>query len=144
MITDTYPFMASYNKTQYLFQSQGKQGKILKVVVFTHIGGDLWNLGFGDAYDGKIDDLVVSNNQDITKVISTVAQIAYAFFTDFPKRSIEIKPIDERRRSLYNDVFRRHFIHIEPSFHVIGSINGIEELYHPDNFYDSFKLKLKF
>lgn len=146
MITESYPFIASSNQTQYFFQSEGKQGTILKIVIFTHIIDDLWNLGFGDVDmdKGTIDGLVVTNNQDVAKVIGTVAKITYAFFADFPERSIEIKPVDERRKTLYNYVFKKHFKDIHLAFHVIGSINMVEELYNPNNLYDSFKLKLKF
>jgi hypothetical protein len=145
MIAESYPFIVSSNQTQYFFQSEGSQGKVLKIVIFTHIVDDLWNLGFGDVdvKSGYIDGSIVTNNQDVAKVIGTVAKIAHAFFADFPERSIEIKPVDERRGRLYNYVFQKHFKDIYPSFHVIGSINMVEELYDPNNFYDSFKLKLK-
>jgi hypothetical protein len=146
MITESYPFIASSNQTQYFFQSEGKQGVIWKIVIFTHVIDDMWNLGFGDIdmKTGKIDGSVVTNNQDVAKVLGTVAKIAHVFFADFPKRSIEIKPVDDRRKRLYNYVFQKHFNDIDLSFHVIGSINQVDELYNPNNSYDSFKLKLKF
>jgi hypothetical protein len=145
MIAESYPFVVSSNQTQYFFHSEGRQGKILKIVIFTHIIDDLWNLGFGDVdiKSGYIDGIIVTNNQDVAKVIGTVAKIAHAFFADFPDRSIEITPIDERRGRLYNYVFQKHFKDIQPSFDVLGSINKVEEPYNPNNFYDTFKLKLK-
>ena len=145
MIAESYPFVVSSNQTQYFFQSEGSKGKILKIVIFTHIIDDLWNLGFGDVdvKSGHIDGLIVTNNQDVAKVIGTVAKITHAFFADFPERSIEITPVDERRGRLYNYVFQKHFKDIHPSFDVLGSINKVEEPYNPNNFYDTFKLKLK-
>ena len=145
MIAESYPFVVSSNQTQYFFQSEGSKGKILKIVFFTHIIDDLWNLGFGDVdiKSGDIDGSIVTNNQDVAKVIGTVAKITHAFFADFPERSIEIKPIDERRGRLYNYVFQKHFKDIYPSFDVLGPINRTEEPYNPNSFYDSFKLKVK-
>jgi hypothetical protein len=145
MIAESYTFIVSKDKTQYFFQSEGKQGVIWKIVIFTHIIDDLWNLGFGDidVNTGQIDGQIVTNNQDVAKVLGTVAEITHTFFADFPERSIEIKPVDERRKRLYNYVFQKHFKDIGVSFYVIGSLNKEEESYSPNNFYDTFKLKLK-
>jgi hypothetical protein len=143
MINEHYRYLASSNKTQYFFESEGLQGKIMKVILFTYIEDNLWNLGFGDWHKGKVDDSVVTNNQDLVKVISTVAKVAYHFFEDFPERSIEIKAVDERRKKLYNYVFQKHFKEIEPLFQITGFRNNIEELYSPNSFYDSFILKPK-
>lgn len=143
MINDHYRYLASRNKTQYFFESNGVQGKVMKVILFTYVEDDLWNLGFGDWHKGKIDDSVVTNNQDTVKVISTVAKVAYQFFEDFPERRIEIKPVDERRKRLYNYVFQKHFKDIELLFQITGFRNNTPELYTPNNFYDSFILKPK-
>lgn len=144
MITETYRYLSSKNKTQYFFESEGIQGKIIKVVLFTYIKDDIWNLGFGDWHKGNIDHWIVSNNNDLVKVIGTVAKIAYEFLEIHPNRSVEIKPIDEKRKRLYNHIFRRHFSIIEPVFQIIGYKDTVGEYYVPEKNYDSFELKRKF
>jgi hypothetical protein len=103
-----------------------------------------WNLGFGDLQGVHINDSVVSNNHDIVKLIGTVAKIAYDFSDKFPKRGIEITPVDEKRKRLYNHVFRRHYEVINLNFHIICIHNAVAENYSPEKNYDKFRLKRKF
>ncbi len=51
----------------------------------------------------------MSNNEDVVKVIATVAKITYEFFDNHPQSIVIIKPIDEKRKKLYSIVFQRHF-----------------------------------
>ena len=83
MIKEAYFYIGLPNKTHYVFQSEGDNGKITKMVVFTNLGKRLWNLGFGDLDGFDIDDSVISNNNDIVKVIGTVTKIAYEFSERF-------------------------------------------------------------
>ncbi|MDZ7879797.1 MAG: hypothetical protein U5L45_19115 [Saprospiraceae bacterium] len=104
----------------------------------------LWNLGFGDWKDGKIDNSVVSNNNDIVRVISTVAKIAYEFSGNFPQRIIQIKPVDEKRKVLYNHIFRRNYATINVNFNINGFKGRKKEKYSPNKIYDRFELNRKF
>jgi hypothetical protein len=144
MITESYNYIAEDHKTQFAFFSEGVQGKIIKIVLFTFIKDDLWNLGFGDLVKGDIDDTIISNNSDIVKLIGTIAKITYDFSVEFPLRRIYIEPVDEKRKRLYNHVFRRHHKTINDTFQIIGLFEGLEEPYSPDKLYDIFKLKRKF
>ncbi len=103
-----------------------------------------WNFGFGDlTEDFRVDDKIISNNQDVFKVISTVAKIAYAFIEVYPDRTLSIVPVDEKRKILYNRVFQRHFEEIDKQFEVIGTINEYDEPYRKEQMYDEFTLKFK-
>jgi hypothetical protein len=141
MITESYNYINIKDKIEYLFASKGQQGMIVKIVSFTLLEDNLWNLAFGDLHKGSFDDTVISNNQDIVKIIGTVAKITYEFSDTYPLRSIYIKPVDEKRKRLYNHVFRRHCDFINDTFQIIGVKNGKEAPYSPDSFYDIFKLK---
>ena len=77
------------------------------------------------------------------KVIGTVAKIAIDFLKQNPESIIDIKPVDEKRRTLYNRVFQRYFDEINPLFQVFGLIEEEEEPYTPTKFYDSFTIELK-
>ncbi len=144
MIKESYDYIAFENKTYFYFESTGNQGIIRKVIVFTHREKNLWNLAFGDLGKGEIDDSIVSNNHDIVKIISTIAKVVYEFSDKFPSREIFIHPVDEKRKKLYNHVFRRNYEAINLKFHIIGTVNNKEEDYSTEKFYDIFKLKRKF
>ena len=143
MIDQHYRFLSTRRNTQFLFESQGKQGVVLKIIVFAAIKNERWNLGFGDLKDGDVDDSVFTNNHDAAKVIRTVAKTIIVFLETYPERIIVIVPIDEKRKSLYNSIFRRYLKEIEPIFEIIGFMNDKGELYSSDKLYDSFELKFK-
>ncbi len=141
MITDYYNYIDIKDKIEFLFASKGKQGTIIKIVSFTLLEDNLWNLAFGDVNKGNFDGSIISNNHDLLKIIGTVAKITYEFSATFPLRNIHIKPVDEKRKKLYNHVFRRHYAVINATFQIIGLKNGIEEPYSMGKVYDVFKLK---
>ena len=144
MIKESYAYIDFRDYTRYYFQSEGHNGKITKIVMFSSLGRSRWNLGFGDLKNGDIDDSIVSNNHDLLKVISTVAKITYEFSDKYPSRRIIIKPVDEKRKKLYNHVFRRNYNVINATFDIIGVKRVKRESYSPENFYDHFELNRKF
>ena len=91
MITETYQYLFTNGKTQFVFQSEGIQGNIIKIVQFSILNNGKWNLGFGDFKAGLIDDKVLSNNHDVVRVISTVAKITIDFFEKYPKSMVVIE-----------------------------------------------------
>ncbi len=144
MINEYYPYVATKENTVFFFESIGAKGKIIKAVIFQLNKVGKWNLGFGDmTNDYKVDGKVISNNQDVFKVISTVAKIAYTFIDIYPDRTLSIVPVDGKRKMLYNRVFQRHFEEINKQFDVIGTIKEYDEPYSPNKIYDEFTLKFK-
>ena len=144
MITDSYEFLTTIKKNRFIFESEGVQGKIIKIVLFTPLENSEWNLGFGDLIKGEINDSIVSNNQDVFMVMKTIAKIITVFLQEYPKSIIVIKPVDEKRKRLYNGIFHRHFNDIEPLFDLKGIIKNEKEPYLPKKNYDSFEITLKF
>ena len=144
MIKESYSYIAIGNKTLYYFESEGKHGTIPKAIIFTLYENNLWNLAFGDWHDGDIDDVIISNNYDIVKIIGTIANVVYDFSAKYPARHIYIQPVDEKRKKLYNHVFRRNYEVIITTFQIIGVVEGTYEDYLPKKSYDKFKLIRKF
>ena len=79
-----------HDETPYIYQfiSEGKKGKIYKVVIFqeTETKG-FFNLGFGDKdiETGELlDDTIVSDNGDSEKVLATVVATVYLFTNENP------------------------------------------------------------
>ena len=143
MIEDIYPYFHIKDNQLYTFFSEGVKGKIQKVIIFTLEINGKWNLGFGDWENNDVDDKVMTNNQDVVKVIGTVAKVTYDFFDNHPDAIVVIKPVDEKRKKLYNIVFQRHYAFIKEKFLINGSINKELEVYSPIKVYDGFELSLK-
>jgi hypothetical protein len=59
-------------------------------------------------------------------------------------RQIRIKPVDDKRKKLYNHVFRRHYTFINNIFQILGSFEEKKEAYTPEKMYDFFELKRRF
>ena len=143
MISETYDYITYSDKTFYLFQSEGQQGTVLKGVLFSPMDNqDAWNLAFGDMINGDLNDSVISNNYDFIKLFGTIAKIAFEFSNHFPDRIIHIIPVDEKRKKLYNHIFRRNYEDINLVFYIKGILNDAEEDYSPENFYDNFKIEV--
>lgn len=91
----------------YEFISDGPNGKIKKVVVYTEFGtvnGEVaYNLGFGDVDEktGKINDLVVTDNKDRGQVLATVSQTILEFSAHFGSHWIRVKGSTPARTRLY-------------------------------------------
>lgn len=145
MIKDSYDIKYSPDKLTYVFQSEGNMGTIWKGIVFTQIEDNIWNLAFGDIVDNDINDSVVSNNYDFVKLFGTIAKAVYLFSAQYPQRMIYIEPYDDKRKRLYNHIFRRNYKDIGIIFHIRGILSTkIEEDYSPEIIYDYFRLTRKF
>lgn len=140
MVENSYPIISFEHSTRFLFVSEGSKGKILKAISFDRLSNGKWNLGFGDLKNGQIDDEVISNNQDIAKVLGAVAKAAFEFSEKYPERNIVIYPVDAKRKRLYNLVFQRRLPEITTVFEVLGEIAGRLKPYNPKKTYDSFEL----
>lgn len=77
-----YEFEYSNPYEVYTFTSEGKNGRIKKMVKFQLIQGNLFNLGFGDCRgdDDDFDDKVVSDNGDMEVVLSFEKNVNYEAF----------------------------------------------------------------
>lgn len=140
MIQDAYALRKLENRLEFAFVSEGRRGQVLKLIRFDEVREGFWNLAFGDAVQGELRDSVVSNNNDVAKVLNTVALAVYEFFYTHPAAKLVLMPVDERRRRLYNAVFRRRQQEIETTFRVLGGIGDRVEAYNPANLYDVFIL----
>jgi hypothetical protein len=144
MIEETYPYAQVGDELVYAFRSEGINGVILKIIIFTPVKKNRWNLAFGDWRNSDIDDKVMTNNHDVVKVIGTVAKVTYDFFEKYPNAIVVIKPVDDRRKTLFNIVFKRHYQVITNEVKISGRKKGYrKELYSPNKMYDRFELSLK-
>ena len=114
------------DKDQYIFESIGTNGSIFKVVIFSEIEDNVYNLGFGD-YDlmtNEIDDKIVSDNGDMVKVIATIVRIALRFFAENPMTYIYIEGSTPLRTQLYNRIINRNYDYLINLYEIHGSKNN--------------------
>lgn len=141
MIGETYNYTKEDN-IQYFFLSTGTKGNITKYVQFYEKQTGYFNLGFGDLSKDGVDDTVVSNNNDLIKVMNTIGAIIYEFLTDYPNAIIEIKPVDSKRSRLYHTIFSRRIKEINRIFVLEGlDLNKNWITFYPNNEYQAFRLK---
>ena len=142
-----YDLSGNDEKTQFKFLSIGKKRTIEKVIEFSCYQENIWNLGFGDINGEDWDDNVISNNNDMRKILQTVANAIHAFLEHYPERQVFIAPLDKQRKILYNRIFQQKWIDIEPIFSVkaIRFIDGkqVFEDYQPTTLFDYFIISLK-
>lgn len=142
----TYNVEFISSKDQYIFESIGAKGSILKVVMFTEIQSNIYNLGFGD-YDIKtniINDTSISDNGDIIKVLSTVINIADDFLTKNPFCSIYFEGSTPLRTQLYQRILNNYFDEFSDYFEIYGYIEERPELFQNNKTYKSFLIKKNF
>jgi len=123
MTHHTYLLHENDDATQFVFFSEGIKGRVMKAVIISPYDPkrNRWNLAFGDVgADGEVDDSVVTNNNDVAKVIGTVAAAARSFSEKHPQSALVIYPVDEKRKRLYNAVIHRRFVEIQTIFEIYG------------------------
>lgn len=103
-----YPFRASEDYLFYYFESRSSERIIAKGVQFEQIGRSTYNLAFGDLdVDGALDDLVISDNGDMQKVMATVAQVIVTFFGAYKSKQIYFTGSSTARTRLYRVILNR-------------------------------------
>ena len=126
-IEDRYEVLIDDTVSLFEFVSEGKNGKIKKVVRYneTNLKG-MYNLGFGD-YDedtGLISDTVVTDNGDSEKVLATVAATVWAFIEMYPKAYIILIGSTPARTRLYRMGIAKYLSKISEDFEVQGLQNS--------------------
>jgi hypothetical protein len=83
-----YEYLTEGNAELFTFISEGPKGSVKKLIVYTQmLEKDIYNLAFGDYNEdtGRIDDRVITNNNDSQMVLTTVASSLYVFTDKHPK-----------------------------------------------------------
>ena len=129
MTLNHYKFSASHDFLDFEFESDGRNGRIRKVVRFSPQnanGVTYFNLGFGDinSKTGSINDLSISSNLDTNKILATVAETVVVFTSCFPDAIVYAKGSTTSRTRLYQMGIASNWEAIELVLDVYGFING--------------------
>lgn len=130
----------------FSFISEGKNGKIEKVIRYEKITDDVFNLGFGDKdpITGKINDKVVTNNGDTEKVLATVVSTVFTFTKRNPNAYIYATGSNHVRNRLYRRGITKYLSEALDTFAIYGMLPNQEfEIFNPNTDYVGFLLHLK-
>jgi hypothetical protein len=142
MFDQAYPYRTANLSKFFTFESISEKRTVVKVVQFSQVWENVYNLGLADFEQGKLHFQETTNNHDIVRVLGTVAAIVRRFADLYPDREVFIQG-DARRMKLYNLVLLRHWAEIEPDFWVWGLLDDEWALYVPGETYGAVKIKRK-
>jgi hypothetical protein len=148
MNIERYSIINDNSSLSYKFESNGPGGTIKKVVQFEKIKGlreNIYNLTMGDWDENKgtINDLVISNNNDTTKVLFTVAFTILEFVSHFPNTSVLIAGSTDSRTRLYQMAISKNVKEIDKLFYIQGFRNGYWENFQPGRNFEAFLMNKK-
>jgi hypothetical protein len=141
-----YQLKSGRELLSYEFTSEGPTGLIEKRIQFTLLNQEeVYNLAFGDKdpITGEIDDLVVSNNGDSEKVLSTLVSAVYAFCDKHPEASIFASGSTPARTRLYRIGIAKYFDDIKDEFEIYGQLEDRWELFEKGKEYLAFLAQRK-
>lgn len=119
-----YPLSFREDFTYFEFESVGPKGIVRKVIAFEDMGNGMTNIAFGDKIGDDWTDEAETNNQDLVKVMATVVHAALIYSEKFPQKGMVARPLDKRRKKLYDAIVRRNFDEISKIFEILGFQDG--------------------
>lgn len=145
MHLERYDFEKDPENLHYEFFSIGPKGKIKKVVEFRRMYSHIYNLAFGDWYylEKRIDDTIITNNNDRDKVLATVANVVISFMKDHPKAILLAEGSTQSRNRLYRMGIAKFWGEIIQHYDINGLTDCGWEYYQKGRNYEAFLLKLK-
>jgi len=127
-----YDYRPDESFTNYEFFSEGPNGRIRKMIIFSKMVFQpfiIYNLAFGDINEetGDINDTIISNNYDSDKVLATVAASIHDFCDNNGNHLIYAEGSNPSRTRLYQMSIGRNFDEINAEFDIKGlTANGWE------------------
>jgi hypothetical protein len=148
MNLDRYEYSTNDTFLNFEFCSDGPNGKIKKLIRFSpqNVNGvTYFSLGFGDYNNdtNKVDDQVITNNQDKTKVLVTVAATVLEFTSYFPDMMVYAKGSTPARTRLYQMGIAANWLEIQSLLHVYGFINNQWQPFEKNVNYEAFLIQRK-
>ena len=146
MKLDRYELKAGRNLTTFEFLSEGPKGRIVKLIQFQQMNlPNLYNLAFGDLnpLTGKLNDEIITNNEDSEKVLATVVSAIYAFFGYHPNAWVYATGSTASRTRLYRMGINKYFDIVDEDFDIMGEHKNEWEWYQKGKNYQAFAVHRK-
>ena len=101
---------------------------------------EVYNLAFGDKISETDDfsDKISSNNGDMEKVLSTVADTTFYFWEKYPQATLFLTGSSVSRTYLYQKKIERYWQEINQVAYVVGQFDLQFELFEKCKRYDAF------
>jgi hypothetical protein len=144
-----YPLLISTDALIYKFDSVSDQRLIHKAIEFSAFPTNaiFYNLALVDIEDdGTTNDLVISNNQDMNRVMATVFKAMRLFFDKYPNKLVYFRGSDETglRTRLYRVLISRELEEATKMFVIYGQLSEYSyEEFSPNRPYIAFIFQLK-
>lgn len=131
--------------TRFQFQSIGKRGVFEKVIFFTPLTFDTYNLALLD-YDeltGKYDDLSVTDNGDMPEILVTVISTIHQFLGSNPNKKIYFEGSTPARTRLYQIAISKIYRPEQSDLLINGLRNGQWYPFEPNINFEGFLAEKK-
>ena len=141
-----YHLKAEKELTIFQFISEGPKGNIPKLIEFTETNlNGFYNLAFGDRdhITGKLNDKVITNNNDAEKVLATVVSAVYAFTDRYPDAWVYATGSTAARTRLYRMGITKYLEEVKNDFHIFGELDESWHEFEKDIHYEGFVVRRK-
>ena len=141
-----YQLNAEQGLTVFNFVSEGPKGRIAKLIEIKETNlKDFYNLAFGDKDEetGKINDSIVTNNNDTEKVLATVVSAVYAFTDLNPEAWVYATGSTESRTRLYRMGINKYLNEVENDFEIYGELGNNWCIFEKATDFEGFVVKRK-
>ena len=142
---EAYPLLAAEHNTRFQFRSIGKRGIFEKVISFSPLNEDIYNLALLDynPVTGEESDLSVTDNGDLPKVLATVMKAIRFFLKEYPDRLIYVKGSTDSRTRLYQISINKVYPLLKNDLIVWGHQNAEWVEVEPNLSFESFLIAKK-
>ncbi len=145
MSNEIYQLESKDSMMTFEFISEGPKGAIKKRIEYQITARhDYYNLAFGDidALTDDFDDTAICDNNDMMKVLATVAETVSIFMDRHPNASIYAEGSTFVRTRLYRISISSHLEEINKRFKIYGMVEGIGwRFFEKNNNYSAFLIK---
>jgi len=141
-----YQLKAEKSLMVFEFISEGPKGEIPKIIEFTETNlNGFYNLAFGDKdkLTGKLNDKIISNNNDAEKILATVVSSVYAFTDKYPDAWVYATGSTSARTRWYLMGILKYLDEVKNHFHIFGELNNDWKEFEKNINYDGFVVKRK-
>lgn len=142
---EAYLTTSNDENTRFQFQSVGKRGVFEKVIYFTPLTVDTYNLSLVD-YDsatGSYDDLSVTDNGDMPEIIVTVISTIHKFLNSNPGNKIYFEGSTPARTRLYQISISKIYDPVQSDLLISGLQGGRWYLFEPNVNFEGFLVEKK-
>jgi hypothetical protein len=140
-----YLTQSNKENTRFQFQSIGKRGVFDKLIYFTPLTIDTYNLSLVDynTVTGSYDDLSVSDNGDMPEVLSTVISTIRKFLNSNPGNKIYFEGSTRARTRLYQIVISKVYNPEQSDLLISGLQEGHWLPFEPNINFEGFLIEKK-